>query len=288
MTSRFEAFLRRKEQMAREAVIPGYTTVDASPEDGLVAIGNHWSERLFDGPFYRSESPAADGLPVVSLVFVQSRDGNTGAADPATLGGGATDFHLVYEGLSRVDADAVMAGSATARGVERVFSVWHPELVALRLARGKTRHPAQVVLTNKGDLRFDDALFFHEPVLRVFVITRTDAVERIRARVSGRPWIDVIDAGEPVSLEHALQQLRSRGVEVLSCVGGQVTATALIRERLVRDIYLTTSAIAGGKPDTPYYIGPPVAGYRILLKSGREAETGVTFEHLRLNRRFED
>ena len=288
MTDRFAAFQRRKEQTAREAAIPGYTTVDARPEAGLVSMGNGWSERLFDGPFFRSEAPAGDGLPVVSLVFVQSRDGNTGAADPATLGGGATDFHLVFEGLSRVDADAVMAGSATARGVERVFSVWHPELVALRLARGKTRHPAQVILTNKGDLRFDEALFFHEPDLRVFIVTRTEAVDRIRARVARRPWIDVIDAGEPVSLEHALRQLRSRGVEVLSCVGGQLTATALIRERLVRDIYLTTSAIAGGEPDTPYYTGPPVAAHRILLKSGRDAETGVTFEYLRLNRRFED
>lgn len=288
MTHRFEAYLRRKEQMARDAVIPGYTTVNARPAEGQVAIGNGWSERLFDGPFFRSEAPAGDGLPIVSLVFVQSRDGNTGAADPATLGGGATDFHLVYEGLSRVDADAVMAGSGTARGVERVFSVWHPELVALRLARGRTRHPAQVVLTNKGDLRLDDALLFQEPELRVFVITRTEAVQRIRARISGRPWIDVIDAGEPVSLEYALRQLRSRGVEVLSCVGGHQTATALIREHLVRDIYLTTSAVAGGAPDTPYYTGPPVAANRILLKAGREAETGVTFEYLRLNRRFED
>ena len=61
MTSRFEAFLRRKEQMAREAVIPGYTTVDARPGAGLVEIGNTWSERLFDGPFFRSEAPAGDG-----------------------------------------------------------------------------------------------------------------------------------------------------------------------------------------------------------------------------------
>ena len=84
----------------------------------------------------------------MSLVFVQSRDGNTVADNPSTLGGGDTDKHLVYEGLSRVDADAVLAGAATARSERMVFSVWHPELVALRCSLGHRRHPAQVVVTD--------------------------------------------------------------------------------------------------------------------------------------------
>ena len=46
-------------------------------------------------------------------VFVQSADGNTGARNPADLGGGETDKHLIYEGLSRVDVDGVLAGAAT-------------------------------------------------------------------------------------------------------------------------------------------------------------------------------
>ena len=71
-------------------------------------------------------------LPAIDLVFVQSRDSNTVADNPSTLGGGDTDEHLVYEGLSRVDADAVLAGAATARSERMVFSIWHPELVALR------------------------------------------------------------------------------------------------------------------------------------------------------------
>jgi len=49
-------------------------------------------------------------------VFVQSRDGNTGARDPSSLGGGDTDKHLIYEGLSRVASDAVVAGAETIRG----------------------------------------------------------------------------------------------------------------------------------------------------------------------------
>ena len=279
MTARFDAYCRRKEAAALGAVIPGYTTIEESVA-GLVRLGTDWSRDLFDGDFLRSAAPSAAGVPVTSLVFVQSRDGNTVAPDPSALGGGDTDLHLVYEGLSRVDADAVLAGAATARAKDLAFSVWHPDLVALRQARGRARHPAQVVVSNRGDLRFDDGLMFQEPGLRVFIITRSGAAGEIRRRVAGREWIEVLDAGEPVSLTRALRDLRARGIEVLSAVGGRKTATALLNERLISDIYLTTSTIEAGEPNTPYYEGPPLLLRRVVLKEGRGIETGVRFEHL--------
>jgi riboflavin biosynthesis pyrimidine reductase len=279
MTPRFDAYCRRKESAALAAAIPGYTTIEETVA-GLVRLGTDWSRDLFDGDFVRSPAPPVAGVPVTSLVFVQSRDGNTVAPDPSVLGGGDTDLHLVYEGLSRVDADAVMAGAATARAKELVFSVWHPDLVALRQARGRARHPAQVVVTDRGELRFDDGLMFQEPELRVFIITRSGAAGEIRRRVAGREWIEVLDAGEPVSLTRALRNLRARGIDVVSAVGGRKTATALLNERLISDIYLTTSAIEAGEPNTPYYEGPPLPLRRVLLKEGRGIETGVRFEHL--------
>jgi len=279
MTERFDAYCRRKEAAAHAAAIPGYTTAEDTVDGSLVAIGTDWSRQLFDGDFYRSGVPAAADVPVNSLVFVQSRSGNTVAPDPSVLGGGDTDLHLVYEGLSRVDADAVLAGASTARARELVFSVWHPDLVRLRLARGRSRHPAQVVVTDRGDLRFDEGLMFQEPDLRVFVITRSGAVDPIRRRVDARPWIEVVDAGEPLSLGRGMRDLRRRGIEVVSSVGGARTATALLIEGLVTDVYLTTSAIEAGEPNTPYYQGPPLPLERVLLKEGRGLESGVRFEH---------
>lgn len=285
MTDRFAAYCRRKEHAAIEADIPGYHNrrIGPEPDAPLIAIGNDWSRGLFGGNFYRSAMPSADGVPITSLVFVQSRNGNTVAPDPSVLGGGDTDLHLVYEGLSRVDADAVMAGAATARGKDIVFSVWHPRLVDLRCARGKPRHPAQVIVTDRGDLRWDDGLMFLEPELRVFVIARSGVVDQIRRRIEGRPWITIVEGGEPLSLTRALRTLRTAGVEVLSCVGGRRTAITLLNEHLVRDIYLTTSAIDGGEPNTPYYEQQPPAALRIVLKEGRGPEAGVRFEHLLVN-----
>ena len=280
MTGRFEAYCRRKEHAASTAEIPGYTTGQIQDVGDLVTLENEWSRALFDGAFYRSAAPSREGIPITSLVFVQSRDGNTVASDPSTLGGGDTDLHLVYEGLSRVDADAVLAGAATARGKEIVFSVWHPQLVALRVGRGRPRHPAQVVVTDGGNLRFDDGVMFHEPSLTVFVVTRSGAVTAIRERLVQKPWIHVIDAGEPMSFAEALRQLRSRGIEVVSCVGGRRTASGLLSEQLVKDIYLTTSPIDAGAPGTPYYEGRGPRVERVLLKEGRGQEVGVRFEHL--------
>jgi hypothetical protein len=109
---RFDAFVDRKEREARMAAIaplvterdpgsseeaPGRSSAGAPREPrlprDLIAIGNDWTRRLFDGPFYASAR--ADGnLPCTNLVFVQSRDGNTVAKDPSSIGGGEADKHL--------------------------------------------------------------------------------------------------------------------------------------------------------------------------------------------------
>jgi len=94
----------------------------------MLPIGSDWSRERFDGPFYLSRAPAA--RPSCSLVFVQSADGNTGAARPADLGGGSTDEHLIYEGLSRVAADAGRAVSLVAEAghpVDHPTALPHPE-----------------------------------------------------------------------------------------------------------------------------------------------------------------
>src|SRR5262245_54881371 len=107
---RFETYCERKTREAREVPLEGFDTVsDAAGLMRLTVLGNPWTHDLFDGPFYAS-SPAGSRI---NLVFVQSRDGNTDAANPSDLGGGDTDKHLIYEGLSRIDVDGVLAGATT-------------------------------------------------------------------------------------------------------------------------------------------------------------------------------
>jgi len=118
--TRFETYCRHKEKLALTSSLSGFRTIEGRSEDTkLIGIGNDWTRRLFDGDFYRAVAEDS-GYPIVS------------------------DKHLIYEGLSRVDADAVLAGATTARGERMVFSVWHPELVDLRRSLGHARHPAQI------------------------------------------------------------------------------------------------------------------------------------------------
>ena len=139
-------FVQRKTATACAARLHSFLTVFDGADRRPPGIGNEWSRQLFGGGFLASPA-AVPTRPACSLVFVQSSDGNTGANDPQTLGGGDTDKHLIYEGLSQVGVDAVLVGPGTIRGGNVVFGVWHPELVGLRAALGKPRYPIQIVAT---------------------------------------------------------------------------------------------------------------------------------------------
>jgi riboflavin biosynthesis pyrimidine reductase len=274
-THDFEAFIDRKSRAAIAAELPPYTTETERPINGMLTIGSAWTERLFDGLFYLSSVP--ERLPACHLVFVQSRDGNTGARDPQTLGGGETDKHLIYEGLVRVSADAVLAGSATVRGGSVVFSVWHPELVLLRQALGQPRHPIQIVATRRG-VPLDRELLYNIPALRLILLTAPGGIAAMREALVERPWITpiVVDTGR--TLVDAFEQLRAMGVQRISAVGGRKLAAELIDAGLVQDLYLTTSAVAGGEPGTPMYSGP-LNLQSVVRKRGTGHEAGVVFEH---------
>jgi len=278
----FAAFAARKAAEAERAAIdPFETEIDCGRS--LTAIGEEWSRRMFDGPFYLSAPPDAD-LPATSLVFVQSRDGNTGAKDPSTLGGGGADTHVVYEGLSRVAADAVLGGAGTIRRGDVVLSVWKRELVSLRASLGLPRHPVQIVATNHG-IDLTSGVMFNSPELRVIVITVPRGAEAMQTALAARPWISVVTMDQPGNLRWALTRLRERGVLRLSCIGGRTMAAALIDAGLVQDLYLTTSPKSAGEPGTPLY-SKRLDTREIVRKLGTGADTGVVFQHLVLPTRF--
>src|SRR5262249_26301739 len=154
--------------------------------------------------------PPSPDLPSTSLVFVQSRDGNTVAKDPSTLGGGEADKHLVYEGLSRVAADAVLMGAETVRSGNVVMSVWHPELVAVRPSLGLPRHPVQIVATLRGMNL--DTLLFNVPDLRVILLTVPACTDLMLTALADRRWITPIVMPTAHDLRHAFRELRQRGI----------------------------------------------------------------------------
>jgi 5-amino-6-(5-phosphoribosylamino)uracil reductase len=278
---RFDAFAAKKTEAALAASMPPYETELERPGDDMAAVGNDWTRTLFDGPFY-SSAAGPPHRPLCSLVFVQSADGNTGAARPADLGGGKTDAHVIYEGLSRVAADAVLSGAETVRGGGTVFSVWHPELVQLRESLGLPRHPVQMVATEQG-LDIERMLLFNAPELTAVVLTVPDGLARMQSALRTRPWVTPVVMADRRELRRAFEQLAVLGLHRISCIGGRRLAGSLLEAGLVDDLYLTTSPRPGGEPDTPL---PPaaLAGAVVVRKRGTREEAGVAFEH-RLVRR---
>lgn len=274
------AFVDRKtEEAVRAAIRPLGTIDDRSAAWPVRPIGNAWSRKYYGGDFHLFEPPV--DRPAVSLVFVQTGDGNTGADNPGDLGGGPTDLHLIYEGLSRVAANGVLAGAATV-GRTVFFTVWHPELVALRRELGLPRHPVQIVASNDGRIDLDSVVF-NEPAVPVFVLSGPGCRTTHAATFARRPWVTVIPI-EASGLSGALARLRAEhGLDRISCVGGRTIATALIDQRSVQDLYLTTSPIDGGEPNTPFYCGKHSPTYSTII---RKTETGtdqpIKFEHLAL------
>ena len=119
---------------------------------------------------------------------------------------------------------------------------------------------------------------FQMPELPVFLLAASDRVEALSRDAAGRPWIDVIDSGQPLSMRTAMRALRARGIETVSAVGGRTTARALLREDVIDDLYLTTSPMPGGEPNTPLFDAPITAPI-VLVKQGTGAEEGVRFVH---------
>jgi riboflavin biosynthesis pyrimidine reductase len=275
---RFEDFAERKTREAAAARIETLSTMfERRDEYGRRGIGNAWTRARYGGDFPLVTS--SEGETAISLVFVQSADRNTEASDPASLGGGETDKHLIYEGLSRAAADAVLAGARTVHA-EAFFSVWHPELTALRGDLGLPRHPAQIVISRRGRLDFN-ALLFDVPDVPVFLIAGNEALSDRQRWLRERPWVRHIPLMTD-DLRPIVDRLRrEEGIDRISAVGGRVTASRLVDEGLVQDLYLTTTPRPGGGPDTPWYSGalPP----QLLVDTRKEwldSGSTVVFEHI--------
>jgi riboflavin biosynthesis pyrimidine reductase len=274
----FQHFAAHKTRDAATASIERMSTVfDGRDGSRVQGLGNAWSRLHYGGEFglvHPSRLQTA-----VSLVFIQTKDGNTGGANPSAFGGGATDKHLIYEGLSRVAADAVLAGAGSVHR-DAFFSVWHPDLVALRASLGLPRHPTQIVMSKRGG--FDpDALLFNVPAARVFLIAGDECIARHETALRARPWVGVIRL-ESDDLGSVFERLRvEESIQRISAIGGRFTATQLVDAGLIQDIYLTTTSLEGGEPHTPWYCGassPHLTA--VTRKQWHDSGLRVVFDHL--------
>ena len=152
-----------------------------------------------------------------------------------------------------------MAGARTVRGGDIVFSVWHPELIALRDSLGLSRHPIQIVVTNRG-IDPDRALLFNVPEIRVVLLTGASVPSTIEDAIRARPWVSHLPLPPDGTLRAAFERLRQIGIGRVSCIGGRTLAQHLLASDLVDDVVLdhrTEDGWRGGHADCAMAVARP-------------------------------
>lgn len=241
------------------------------PEPGAVEI-----EALL--PALRLAERAPGARPYTLANFVSSVDGR------ATFKGGSTELGddgdlAVFRTLRR-EVDAVLVGTGTAEAENYGRVIKSAEARERRVQRGLAPEPLAVMVTRTGRLPLEIPLFA-EPEARVVVFGPAELGSKpIAAQV------EVFPIAEP---EHpfaaALGELRRRhGVRTLLCEGGPRVLSALLRERVLDELFLTLApSLTGGGTGPALTTGPELPALTELQIGWALERNGSLFLRYRLN-----
>jgi riboflavin-specific deaminase-like protein len=189
--------------------------------------------------------------PYTVANFVSSADGRAalqGRSGPLGDDGDRALFHELREHV-----DAILAGTGTLAAERYGRLLSREERRRRRRERGRPPEPLACVVTRSG--RVDTTIpLFSCPEARVVIFSAAPvALDGIRARVEL-----VALAPAELTLTRALGELRRRhGVATLLCEGGPTLFGALLRERLVDELFLTIAPkLAGGGREPTIASGP--------------------------------
>lgn len=202
------------------------------PTPGEVQI-----EELLAGLALGDQAPP--DRPYVIANFVSSVDGRATFQGRSGQLGDEGDLD-VFRALRR-EVDAVLVGTGTLRAERYGRILKNPESRARRRRRGLAPEPLAITLTRTGDVPLDIPLFA-EPEAEVVVFTGRDIdVSGVAAAVE----VVVLHPPKPAL---ALRHLRAEhGVGVLLCEGGPAMLAALVRARLLDELFLTLAPqLTGG------------------------------------------
>jgi riboflavin-specific deaminase-like protein len=189
--------------------------------------------------------------PYTVVNFVSSVDGRAAFQGRSGQLGDQTDREM-FHGL-REQADAVIAGTGTMRSERYGRLVPDAQRRERRILAGRTSEPLAGVVTRSGDLPADAPLF-SEADARIVVFGPADMeVASWAAQVK----VVRLDPGE-LTLTTAMRRLRADfRIRSVLCEGGPTLFSALLREHLVDELFLTlASKLAGGGSSPTITSGP--------------------------------
>ena len=206
-----------------------------------------------------------------------------------------TDERLVLsnsEDLDRVDArradcDAILVGANTIRRDNPRLMVRESWRIEKRTANGLPPLPTKVAVVGHGDVD-PDARFFTAGDTEKIVYCATETACRTRDRLDGRAT--VVDGGEPVDLELALDDLATRGVRRLLVEGGSTIHTLFLTTGLADELHLVIAPFFVGDSQAPRFVGdgrfPWHPGRRATMAEVRQMDDVVLLRYA-LSDRFQ-
>jgi 5-amino-6-(5-phosphoribosylamino)uracil reductase len=191
----------------------------------------------------------------------------------------ATDTRLILSNdadLDRVDevragSDAILVGAGTIRRDNPALLVRSAARRSARVAHGLPVSPARVTITSSGDL--DPAARFFTAGEGARLIYVPDAEQdRIRGELgdaAAAAGIEVIGAGDPLSIRAVLADLAHRGVRRLMVEGGGIVLGQFLAEGLADELDLVVAPVFVGDPAAPRLAGRAGTGKRMHLAEAR-------------------
>jgi riboflavin biosynthesis pyrimidine reductase len=214
----------------------------------LLPSGGDTDADTFVNALRLSHADPEAARPYTVVNFVASLDGRTTIDGRSRKLGDAGDREL-FRAL-RERSDAVLVGTGTLATETYGRILLQPERRERRLSAGRPAEPLVATITRTANLPLEIPLFGHpEARIVVFSPTPPDTID-LSATVIHEPLDD---------LASALKTLRERhGVRTLLCEGGPQLFGALLRERLVDELFLTLAPkLVGGASGPAVVSGPP-------------------------------
>jgi riboflavin biosynthesis pyrimidine reductase len=188
--------------------------------------------------------------PYIVTNMVMSADGKVVVEGTERGLGSAADQRLMRE--LRASVDMVLNGASTLRASGTSSRVGDEELVARRVAAGRSPNPVASVLSASGDLPLDRLFFRGDDFEATVYLTdatppdRRDAVKETGRTVVVLPSADPI----PAMLRHMRETV---GASVLLVEGGPTINGALLAHDAIDEYFLTIGPVivSGNAPLTP-------------------------------------
>jgi riboflavin biosynthesis pyrimidine reductase len=258
IANKYKEYVQRETEVASRTVLPMRTIVELETREFPERLPRRIRD-IYDGHFY-APLPSTRDRPYGTVVFASTLNGKVTFAEPKDIQATFTDYYF-YRELSKVFADAVIAGAETVRGSpdqERfTMSMYDPELIAFRTrVLQKPRHPLQVVITGSGNITAEKEYIFNLPEFKVLVFTTARGQEALSAHRFDKENVRIVTMGERIDFRTIPEILQNEyAVERMLLIGGASVATQFIDAGVIDEMFITSANTLGHGNARTFYEG---------------------------------